>query len=108
MAKPGQRQCAEAPLGTWCERAWCGAPCYRPAITDAAARLPWDFHPALQPERLRLCARLLVSARRDALALAREELGDVILFDVAEGVPEADMRPRVRGGSGGRKPAGFA
>jgi hypothetical protein len=39
-------------------------------------RLPWDFHPALRPERLRLCARLLVSARRDALALAREELGD--------------------------------
>jgi hypothetical protein len=42
----------------------------------SAPRLPWDFHPALRPERLRLCARLLVSARRDALALAREELGD--------------------------------
>lgn len=38
--------------------------------------MPWDFHPALQPERLRLCARLLANARRDALALAREELGD--------------------------------
>lgn len=45
-------------------------------MTDPAPRLPWDFHPALRPERLRLCARLLVSARRDALALAREELGD--------------------------------
>jgi hypothetical protein len=40
------------------------------------SRLPWDFHPALRPERLRLCARLLVGARRDALALACEELGD--------------------------------
>ena len=39
-------------------------------------RLPWDYHPALQPERLRLCARLLANARRDALALARAELGD--------------------------------
>ncbi len=39
-------------------------------------RLPWDYHPALRPERLRLCARLLANARRDALALAREELGD--------------------------------
>lgn len=40
------------------------------------ARQPWDYHPALRPERLRLCARLLVAARRDAMALAREELGD--------------------------------
>ena len=40
------------------------------------ARLPWEYHPALQPERLRLCARLLANARRDALALARAELGD--------------------------------
>ncbi len=39
-------------------------------------RLPWDYHPALRPERLRLCARLLANARRNALALAREELGD--------------------------------
>ena len=38
--------------------------------------LPWEFHPALQADRLRLCARLLASARRDALHLAREELGD--------------------------------
>ncbi|HZF81611.1 MAG TPA: hypothetical protein VEZ89_17675 [Rubrivivax sp.] len=51
---------------------------YLVAMTVVAPdpRLPWDFHPALRPERLRLCARLLVSARRDALALAREELGD--------------------------------
>ena len=34
------------------------------------ARLPWDFHPALTEERLRLCARLLANARRDALAMA--------------------------------------
>jgi hypothetical protein len=45
-------------------------------MADASSRLPWDFHPALRPERLRLCARLLVSARRDAVRLAREELGD--------------------------------
>ena len=44
--------------------------------TPPSPRLPWDYHPALQPERLRLCARLLANARRDALALAREELGD--------------------------------
>ncbi len=40
------------------------------------ARLPWDFHPALTAERLRLCARLLANARRDALALAAYEMGD--------------------------------
>jgi hypothetical protein len=39
-------------------------------------RLPWDFHPALTEERLRLCARLLANARRDALALASYEMGD--------------------------------
>ena len=49
----------------------------RPApATPPSSRLPWDYHPALQPERLRLCARLLANARRDALALARAELGD--------------------------------
>jgi hypothetical protein len=41
-----------------------------------SCRLPWEFHPALQADRLRLCARLLVHARRDAVRLAREELGD--------------------------------
>src|SRR4051812_16951305 len=39
-------------------------------------RLPWDFHPTLTKERLRLCARLLANARRDALALAAYEMGD--------------------------------
>ncbi|MBK1659692.1 hypothetical protein [Paracraurococcus ruber] len=42
----------------------------------AAARLPWDFHPALTEERLRVCARMLANARRDALAMASYELGD--------------------------------
>ena len=40
------------------------------------ARLPWDFHPALTEERLRLCARLLANARRDALAMASYAMGD--------------------------------
>ncbi|MFC7478174.1 hypothetical protein ACFQS7_27760 [Dankookia sp. GCM10030260] len=39
-------------------------------------RLPWDYHPALTENRLRLCARLLAHARRDALAMASYELGD--------------------------------
>ena len=39
-------------------------------------RLPWDFHPALTEDRLRICARLLAHARRDALAMASYELGD--------------------------------
>src|SRR3954465_13241072 len=38
--------------------------------------LPGDCHSALTEERLRLCARMLVHARRDALAMARYELGD--------------------------------
>ena len=41
-----------------------------------APRLPWDFHPALTEARLRVCARLLANARRDALALAAYEMGD--------------------------------
>src|SRR3954468_2359852 len=40
------------------------------------SRLPWDFHPALTEERLRICARMLANARRDALAMASYELGD--------------------------------
>lgn len=40
------------------------------------SRLPWDFHPALTEDRLRICARILVNARRDALAMASYELGD--------------------------------
>ena len=39
-------------------------------------RLPWEFHPALTEDRLRLCARLLANARRDAVALAAYEMGD--------------------------------
>ena len=39
-------------------------------------RLPWDFHPALTEDRLRICGRLLANARRDALAMASYELGD--------------------------------
>ena len=40
------------------------------------ARLPWDFHPALTEERLRICGRMLANARRDALAMASYEMGD--------------------------------
>jgi hypothetical protein len=39
-------------------------------------RLPWDIHPALTKDRLRICARMLANARRDALAMASYELGD--------------------------------
>jgi hypothetical protein len=46
------------------------------AASPGPARLPWDFHPALTEERLRICARLLANARRDALAMASYELGD--------------------------------
>ena len=42
----------------------------------APPRLPWQFHPALTEDRLRLCARLLANARRDAVALAAYEMGD--------------------------------
>lgn len=41
-----------------------------------SGRLPWEIHLALTEERLRLCGRLLAHARRDALAMARHELGD--------------------------------
>ena len=37
---------------------------------------PGTSIPALTEERLRLCARLLANARRDALAMASYELGD--------------------------------
>jgi hypothetical protein len=50
-----------------------------PTSVPAAAepsRLPWDIHPALTEERLRICARMLANARRDALAMASYELGD--------------------------------
>jgi hypothetical protein len=38
--------------------------------------MPWDIHPALSEDRLRICARMLANARRDALAMASYELGD--------------------------------
>jgi hypothetical protein len=38
--------------------------------------LPWELHPALTEDRLRVCARMLANARRDALAMASYELGD--------------------------------
>src|SRR3954466_14330794 len=41
-----------------------------------SSRLPWDFHPALTEDRLRICARMLAHARRDALAMASYDLGD--------------------------------
>jgi len=44
--------------------------------SQKTTRLPWEFHSALSEERLRLCARLLANARRDALALAAYEMGD--------------------------------
>jgi hypothetical protein len=47
-------------------------------MDDSAApdRHPWDIHPALTEDRLRVCARMLAHARRDALALAAYDLGD--------------------------------
>jgi len=61
--------------------------CYAGHVTEPAdptpadnapppGRLPWDLHPALTEDRLRVCARLLANARRDALAMASYELGD--------------------------------
>ena len=41
-----------------------------------APRMPWEFHPALTEERLRICGRLLANARRDAVAMAAYEMGD--------------------------------
>lgn len=41
-----------------------------------APRMPWDLHPSLTADRLRICARLLANARRDAIAMARHALGD--------------------------------
>jgi hypothetical protein len=40
------------------------------------AKSPWELHPALTAERLQTCARLLANARRDALLMASEEMGD--------------------------------
>lgn len=46
------------------------------ALNESHATMPWDIHPALTADRLAVCARLLASARRDALAMASYELGD--------------------------------
>jgi hypothetical protein len=43
---------------------------------EAQAKSPWDLHPALTAERLQCCARLLANARRDAIAMASQEMGD--------------------------------
>jgi len=47
-----------------------------PQENASSMRLPWEIHPALTEDRLRICARLLANARRDALAMASYELGD--------------------------------
>src|ERR1700710_1516849 len=44
--------------------------------SPTSPRLPWELHPALTEARLRLCARLLANARRDAVALAAYGMGD--------------------------------
>ena len=47
-----------------------------PGSLPPSPRLPWEFHRAVTEEGLRLCARLLANARRDAVALAAYEMGD--------------------------------
>lgn len=47
-----------------------------PSLAPSSRTKPWDLHPSLAEDRLRLCARLLANARRDAIALANEDLGD--------------------------------
>ena len=47
-------------------------------LSDAlpARVLPWEIHPALTEDRLRVCAVLLAHARRDAVRMASFEMGD--------------------------------
>ena len=47
-----------------------------PSTLSASRRLPWEIHPALSEERLRICARLLAHARPDATRMASCEMGD--------------------------------
>ncbi len=47
-----------------------------PAAEAPRRRLPWEIHPALAEDHLRICARMLANARRDAMAMASYELGD--------------------------------
>ncbi len=44
--------------------------------SPATPRLPWTIHPALSEDRLKVCARLLANARRDAVRMASPEMGD--------------------------------
>ena len=46
-----------------------------PAL-PGSRRLPLDIYPALSEDRLRICARLLAHARRDAIRMASYEMGD--------------------------------
>ena len=46
-----------------------------PAL-PSSRRLPWEIHPALSEDRLRICTRLLAHARRDAIRMASYEMGD--------------------------------
>ncbi|MBE7212676.1 MAG: hypothetical protein INR65_16805 [Gluconacetobacter diazotrophicus] len=46
------------------------------AVPAAATRLPWEIHPALSEDRLRVCAAMLANARRDAVRMASPEMGD--------------------------------
>ena len=43
---------------------------------SVSRRLPWEVHSALSEDRLRICARLLAHARRDAVRMASYEMGD--------------------------------
>ncbi len=53
-----------------------GEPIVLSPALPASRRLPWDIHPALSEDRLRICARLLAHARRDAIRMASYEMGD--------------------------------
>ena len=46
------------------------------AIAAPSHVLPSEIHPALTADRLRVCARLLANARRDAVRMASPEMGD--------------------------------
>ena len=48
----------------------------RMSISDISRRFPWEIHPALSEDCLRICARLLAHARRDAIRMASYEMGD--------------------------------
>ncbi|MCQ8278052.1 hypothetical protein NFI95_06280 [Acetobacteraceae bacterium KSS8] len=52
------------------------SPSLFPLAEPAPLRLPWEIHPSLKEERLKVCARLLAAARADAVRLAQPRLGD--------------------------------